>query len=176
MRTKNIVLIGFMGAGKTEVGRSLAERLGMDFFDVDAEIEKGQGRTVWEIFYTETEEGFRRIEAKEIESAALLDGYVIACGGGAVLRPDNVAALKSHGTFVYLKADPAELAERLRDDTSRPLLKGTNRREAINGLLREREALYESTADITVDTSTSTVDGVVESILVELDGNDHSRH
>lgn len=168
---KNLVLIGFMGAGKSTVGSLLAQKMSAPFLDIDAEIERKEGRSIFEVFETDSEEGFREIETREIGKTLNLSGYVIACGGGAVLRPENVAALKSNGIFVYLETDANIITERIGEDGKRPLLKSTNPRQAIDELLREREAKYRQVADITVDTSTLEPAQVVDEIMSALDAN-----
>jgi len=166
---KNIVLIGFMGAGKSTVGRSLAEKIKEPFMDIDTEIEKKEGRSIFEVFETDSEEGFREIESREIEKTLNLSGYVIACGGGAVLKPENVAALKSNGIFVYLKADANVIEERVGEGGRRPLLKSTNPRQAIDELLREREAKYSQVADVIIDTSDLEAEQVVDKVMDAID-------
>ncbi len=167
---KNVVLIGFMGSGKSTVGELLAQKMNAPLLDIDAEIEKKEGRSIFEVFETDSEEGFREIETREIGRTLNLEGHVIACGGGAVLRPENVAALKSNGIFVYLETDPNVITERIGEGgRNRPLIKSTNPRQAIDELLRERQAKYVQVADITVDTSDLEPQQVVDEIMSALD-------
>ncbi len=137
---KNLVLIGFMGTGKSAVGRRVARRLGCPFIDVDACIEAREGRTITELFRTRGEPHFREVESTVIAEASVQHGAVIATGGGAVLRPQNVERLKTHGVLVCLHADPATIARRVsrrktrRLDTTHRALVG----DARHGLRRGR--------------------------------------
>ncbi|MDQ6885111.1 MAG: shikimate kinase, partial [Candidatus Dormibacteraeota bacterium] len=118
----NIVLIGFMGSGKSTVGRLLAERLKRPFRDLDDEIATATGQPIAITFEREGEEGFRRRESDCLRAALEADGQVIAVGGGAPLVEENWARLRDGNTVVALTAEPRELAERLRGSTDRPLL------------------------------------------------------
>jgi shikimate kinase/3-dehydroquinate synthase len=149
----NIVLVGFMGSGKSEVGRWLAERTGRRLVDVDAVVEGG-GPTIADIFAAEGEAGFRRRERKAVEKVARGRDCVIATGGGAVLDEANVKALKRSGVLVYLQTSAEELIRRLENDAERPLLRsaegkttsaGLKRR--VENLLEQRRPVYESVAD-----------------------------
>lgn len=141
-----------MGAGKTTVGRSLAQRSGLQFIDSDHEIEREQGCTISELFARLGEAGFRDIEAGVIDALTRRDGIVLATGGGAVLRPENRKALRERGTVVYLRASPEDLAHRLRHDKTRPLLQGTDPRTRLQALFRERDPLYREAAHYVIDT------------------------
>lgn len=149
----NIVLIGFMGSGKTEVGRRIAERTQRELIDVDQVVE-AEGAPISEIFAAEGERGFRRRERRSIERVSRARNSVIATGGGAVLDPANVKALKRSGVLVYLQTGADELVSRLQDDLTRPLLRPAEGpptrgelRKRVNGLLAERIPLYEGAAD-----------------------------
>lgn len=149
---QNIVLIGFMGAGKTVVGKALAERTGREHVDVDTLATEGS--SIEEIFAAEGEQGFRRKEHTAIERAARLPNVVISAGGGAVLDPANVKALRRSGVVVYLEAGVDELASRLAGRTDRPLLRSATGelapdelREKIRTMLTARAPLYEGAAD-----------------------------
>ena len=111
----NVVLIGFMGTGKTAVGRALAARLGLAFVDTDAVVEERDGRPVARIFAEDGEERFRRLESEAVASAGDRDGTVIATGGGVVLRPENMARLRRHGMVVALRAAPEAIVARVGD-------------------------------------------------------------
>jgi shikimate kinase len=162
MRT--IVLMGFMGTGKSEVGRRLARRLGCAFIDTDRLIEERAGKSVSAIFAEDGEVQFRAMEAEVVAEAAGRAGSVIAVGGGAVVDPTNAARLREAGVMVHLTADPETILARVGAAGSRPLLAGRDPRAAVNRLLDERRAAYEAAADVTVDTSTRTVDEVVDEI------------
>ena len=147
-----IFLVGPMGAGKSTIGRCLADRLGRVFCDSDHEIERRTGASVPLIFAVEGEAGFRRWEALVLEDLVARPNVVLATGGGAVLAPHNRELLKAHGTTVYLHADPHTLWERVRRDRHRPLLQTEDPEARVAALLREREPIYREVADLIVDT------------------------
>jgi shikimate kinase len=150
--TRNIFLIGPMGAGKTTVGRRLAQMLGLDFVDGDAVIIERTGVDVATIFDIEGEEGFRNRESRLLEELTARQGTVLATGGGAVLRESNRILLKTRGYVVYLTV-PLELQlRRTRRDRKRPLLQTANPRARLEQLNRERDPLYRETAHWVVDT------------------------
>jgi len=154
----NVVLIGFMGTGKSAVGRALAARLGRPFVDTDALIEERAGRPIPRVFAEDGEDAFRRLEAEVVEAASARTGAVIATGGGVVLRADNMTRLRSHGIIVALRAAPAAILARVGADGSRPLL-GANPAESVRRLLDQRDPLYRD-ADLVVDTDALSVDEV----------------
>ncbi len=154
---KNLVLIGFMGAGKTSVGKELAELLGCALYDTDQETERRAGMTISDIFRLQGEESFRRMETDTLrellEQAGQNGGYtVISAGGGLALREENQRLLGEHAVCIYLKTSPEQVLLRLQGDTTRPLLQGGNVREKVEGLLAARGPVYEKTADITANT------------------------
>ena len=153
--TKSIVLCGFMGSGKTVTGTLLAQKLNLPFVDMDQYIEQKSGMTVSEIFATKGEAAFRKMETEAATELGKMGGQVIACGGGAVLRPENVTALKQNGVLFYLQVSPKTVLHRLERDTTRPLLATENKAERIFHLLGEREPLYRTAADYTVDANGS---------------------
>jgi len=161
-----IVLIGMMGSGKSAVGLALASRLGRNFVDVDVTIEAGAGRPVATIFTEEGEAGFREREREAIAEATKTENAVIACGGGAVLDPANVAQLKNHGTIVWLRVTPEVAAERLGTDQGRPVLQRMegDLAERLDKLISARAPAYETAADFTVQAD-GPVDQVAEAIL-----------
>lgn len=163
----NIYLTGFMGAGKTTVGRILAERLGWCFTDIDGLIEEREGATVSEIFAHCGEPRFRQLEAFALERASGWTGHVVSTGGGIVLKDENRKLMRATGVTVYLKTPAHLIEERLSGDDSRPLLMVEDPKSRIRELLAEREALYEQ-ADITVDTSGRSPEEVAEEILARL--------
>ncbi len=147
-----IFLVGPMGAGKSTIGRYLADRLGRVFCDSDHEIERRTGASVPLIFAVEGEVGFRRWEALVLEDLVARPNVVLATGGGAVLALRNRELMKAHGTIVYLHADPHTLWERVRRDRHRPLLQAEDPEARVAALMREREPLYRELADLIVDT------------------------
>src|SRR5438034_1222179 len=160
---RNVVLIGFMGTGKSEVGQSLARRLGWTFIDTDRRIEARQRATVAQIFARHGEEYFRTVEASVVAEAAARRDAVIATGGGVVLRPENMMDLRRHGWIVSLTAPVDVLVKRLGEAKSRPLLRG-DVRESVVRLLDQRRPLYRD-ADLLVDVSDATPERVVEAIV-----------
>lgn len=159
----HLFLTGFMGAGKSSVGRALAERLGRPFVDLDAEIERREGESVSSVFRTRGESGFRDAEHAALAELADRPDSVIATGGGVVLREDNQCLLKELGTVVYLAVTPEEAMARLGDAGDRPLLVGGGL-AAARSILSARLLLYSATADHVVDTGGLDVSAVVESV------------
>jgi shikimate kinase len=150
---RSIVLIGFMGTGKSEVGRILARTLEWKLFDTDLMVEEVFGMPIAEIFTQFGEARFRQEESAALASIALNRPSIIVTGGGAVLRPENVARMRELGPVVCLTTDPTTLEQRLADRNDRPLLSRENRAETIRILLREREPHYRKAARQTFDTS-----------------------
>jgi shikimate kinase len=161
VRPERIVLVGFMGSGKSTVGPLLAARLGWGFRDLDAWIEERAGRSVAELF-REGEEGFRRLEAEAAREAAGLTNHVIAAGGGAFVRSETRELLRSGpAATVWLRCGLPALLARVPQDGSRPL---AGSRETMAGLLAERESSYRQ-ADWTVDTTMAAPDEVARTIV-----------
>jgi shikimate kinase len=162
----SVALTGFMGTGKTAVGRILAEKLGKEFIELDALIEKKAGKSIPEIFADEGEIRFRELE---IETVAELEGRkntVIACGGGVVLNTINVLRLKKECVIVCLTASPRVILKRTSEDKdSRPLLAVADREKQIKELLRYRRPFYEKSADFSVNTSILSVGSVAGKII-----------
>ncbi len=161
---RNIVLTGFMATGKSSVGRQLASRLGYDFVDVDGLIEAEAGMPIPAIFTRQGEAAFRELEARMVESAAGRVGCVIATGGGAIVNPRNLEALRRSGVIVTLTADPDIILSRIGAGADRPLLEGGEKRERIQDLLAARAPVY-ARADLSVDTSNRSVDEVVDHLV-----------
>lgn len=148
----NIVLCGFMGCGKTSVGRRAAKLLGRKFCDLDLYIEKAAGMSVAQIFERYGESGFREREAAAVEKLSREGGMVVASGGGTVLFPRNVELFHQNGsTIVFLDVPLAALQERLKNDKKRPLLQKPNRRQVIAELYEKRCPLYRQASDLVVD-------------------------
>ena len=150
--TKNIVLCGFMGSGKSVTGKLIAEKLGLTFVDMDDFIEKENQMTVSEIFDKYGEPAFRKMETDAAKLLGEKTGLVIACGGGTVLSPQNVAYLKSGGDIFYLEVSADTVKKRLKNDTTRPLL-AKDKENAIESLLNKREAVYKNAADFVIDSN-----------------------
>jgi len=173
MRRGNIVLVGFMGAGKTVCGRLLARRLGRCFVETDDMIVAGEGRSIPEIFRREGEERFRELEGDALELLRLKSGDVIATGGGFPCREGRMDALRAVGTVVWLRGDLSELHARATRSGDRPMLAGRSSSE-IEELYRRREAYYRQ-AHVTVDTSGLGPDEVVARVMVALREHDAAR-
>ncbi len=169
MAHTNVALIGFMGAGKSTIGRGLAARIGKSFVETDALVEQRAGMTVADIFALRGEELFRDIEAQVVEHVAQLRDCVISCGGGVVLRHENVAALRSSSILVFLDVTPATVLQRLKPGSRpRPLLNTPDQESRVRELMEQRLPAYGAAADITVQTDGLTVEQVVRRIAKRL--------
>ncbi|MDI6756695.1 MAG: shikimate kinase [Endomicrobiia bacterium] len=164
----NVVLTGFMGAGKTAVGRILAEKLKKEFFDTDEMVERRAGKTISEIFSDSGEPAFREMEREVVLAVAAFDGKVISTGGGAVLRRESVEALRKNGIIINLDSRPEKIFERLKNSDDRPLLEQTDAQTKIRKLLAERERFY-ADCDFRVDTSIMSPDDIAERIIAYLE-------
>jgi len=165
---RNLFLVGPMGVGKTTIGRQLANALMREFKDSDREIEERTGAAVPLIFELEGEAGFRKREAEIINELTNLQQIVLATGGGVVLNVDNRRLLRERGTVIYLQASADQLVKRTSRSKNRPLLQTENPRAKIEQLLSERSPLYESVADLTVETGRRSVKSVLKEILKRL--------
>ncbi|MBM4323760.1 MAG: shikimate kinase [Deltaproteobacteria bacterium] len=165
----NLVLIGCRAAGKTTVGRRLSASLRKAFVDTDDLIEERQGIPIGDIVKIHGWDYFRTIERKIISEISNEDDLIIAAGGGAVLDPENVQALKRNGVIIWLKADTQTLLQRMANDprtiTGRPSLTGKGTLKEFEEVLIQREPLYEMASDVQVNTSQLDMDGVVSEIL-----------
>jgi shikimate kinase len=162
----NVVLVGFMGAGKSSVGRLLARRLGRCFVETDDMITARVGRSIPEIFAERGEAEFRALEEEAVRLLALKSGDVVATGGGLPCREGRPAALRAVGTVVWLRGDFETMYERARRAGERPMLAGRARDE-IEALYRAREPYYRQ-ADLTIDTTGLTPDQIVSRLLLAL--------
>ncbi|SHE60305.1 shikimate kinase [Desulforamulus putei] len=160
---KNIVLIGFMGSGKSTVGRGLAKRLGYRFIDTDDAIEQITGLTVEQIFHKHGVKRFRGEEALLVSKLANKKNLVIATGGGLVLNPENVKKLKANGILIGLEASAEVICKRVRNKRTRPLLARGNLQEKVEKLLAERKEAYQ-VADFTVQTDQLSPEEIVNII------------
>ncbi len=159
----NIVLTGFMGTGKSKIGKRLAAELRMGYLDTDELIEKREKDSISAIFRKRGEEYFRCLETKVVEEVALLDNSVISTGGGVVLREENMRMLKKNALVVCLFASPEVILKRTKGDDNRPLLGVNNQKKRIEELLAMRRPYYDK-ADLKIDTSTLDSKKVVEEI------------
>jgi len=165
----NIALIGFMGTGKSAIGKALAEKLGWRFVEVDQLVEEMAGKTIPEIFQQDGEIGFREMEIEATRRVAQGTEQVISCGGGIVLNRINTDRLKKTSRMVYLIASPRTILRRTsRDSTERPLLDVPDPAQRIRELLKSRRPFYEQTADIIIDTSKLSSEAVADQIIDRL--------
>ena len=161
----NILLIGFMGSGKTTVGKCLSSTLNMDVVDTDHYIYQNSGLSANEMFDLHGEDYFRNCETKAIKSICLRDNIIISCGGGIVIRGKNVRIMKKNGIIVFLDAKPSTIYERLKKDVQRPLLKQNMTLEFISDFLGKRNLLYQGVADIVVQTDNKTPENICMDII-----------
>ncbi len=165
----SIALIGFMGIGKTAVGKALAERLGKEFVELDSLIEQKAGKAIPEIFNQDGEVAFRELEIEVTREVAERKNTVIACGGGVVLKEINIERLRKGCVIVYLTASPGVILKRtLSNENERPLLEVSNKAQRIQELLRFRKPFYERAADIKIDTSKLDISSAVEQITKKM--------
>jgi shikimate kinase len=165
---RGVVLVGFMGSGKSSVGRTLARRFEAPFVDVDERIESAAGCRIRDLFVREGEPAFRAREKAALRDALSVKGCVIATGGGAFADEENRVLLRSYAPVVYLEAAVETLLERLAGDLGRPLLRGEDREDVVRELLSRREPGYR-TADVTVRTDGRTVEDVAAQVADWID-------
>ena len=167
---RNIFLVGPMGAGKSTIGRQLAQQLNMDFVDSDAVIEERAGADISWIFDLEGEEGFRKREERIINELTQLQGVVLSTGGGAVMSKENRNYLSARGIVIYLETSVDKQYQRTQRDKKRPLLQGTdNPRQVLEDLAKVRNPLYEEIADITLPTDEQNAKVMVNQIVDLID-------
>ncbi len=172
---KNIVLVGFMGTGKSEVGTLLAEKLNKKFVDTDKIIEQREKDRIARIFQVKGEEYFRKVEEEVIEEVSKYENCVIATGGGALIREKNYLNLKKNGILICLTATPEEIYKRTLPKKDRPLLmKSKNIIETIKELLEIRKPYY-SKADYTIDTTNKKIEVVVEEIIKIIEKDEENK-
>ena len=169
LNSKNIVLVGPMGCGKTTVGRQLASKLNQDFFDTDHEIINKTGVSIDHIFDIEGEKGFRRRESEVLESLCDMNNIVIATGGGVVLLPQNRLVLKNAGVVVYLSSSVEQLLRRTDKSKTRPLLENSSdRQKTITEIVNARDKYYREVATIVIDTTGKKLNEVIDIIMNDL--------
>ncbi|MDD3570082.1 MAG: shikimate kinase [Lachnospiraceae bacterium] len=166
---KNIVLIGFMGCGKTTLGKKLSIKLKYSFMDTDRYIERKEGMSISQIFEEKGESYFRDLEKNTVEILSKEVGNIIATGGGIIKNEQNMHMLKETGIIVYLKATPEHIFRNIANDDTRPLLQGEDKLEKIRILMEERRELYEKYADVTVDVFPGDVNQITERIERKLE-------
>lgn len=165
-KNSHLILIGFMGSGKSSVGVKLAKALHMPFVDTDQLIEDREGCSVSSIFKKYGEETFRSMETELLKSLAnMKEPRVISTGGGLPLREENAILLKKLGLVVWLEVSKDTVLRRLKHDTTRPLLQGADVEEKVESLLSERKDLYKRAADVTVNVNQSNLTDIVMEII-----------
>lgn len=164
-RPLNIVLVGFMATGKTTIGRMLARKLGFEFVDCDAEIEKAEGMKITEIFKQHGEDRFREIETAYLRSLGERSKLVISTGGGAVTRPANREVLPQLGYVVWLHTKKRIIFDRVMSNSNRPLVQTADPMGTIKSLLKVRKPLYKEVADIRVKTHSLTMEETAEGVI-----------
>jgi shikimate kinase len=168
----NIALIGFMGAGKTRTGKTLAQKLRLKSFELDNIIEKKAGKSISRIFSEDGETAFRNLESEVVKDISAQENAVIACGGGVVLNKTNIDNLRKNAIIVYLETSPEIISFRLKaSGDKRPLLNTTDRERRIEELLKQRKPLYEQAADIKITINELDLD-TADLIIKELKASD----
>ena len=168
MDFKNISLIGFMGSGKSTVGKILAGRLRFIFIDLDRIIELSEEREIKDIFKRDGEKYFRELETKVIKKIYKNKKCVFACGGGVVKRKENMHIIKNNSTVIYLNISAKNALERLKDDKDRPLIDVKNKKEVIEKLIGKRGRLYREYADIVVNGDKNKPEQTLNEIITRL--------
>jgi shikimate kinase len=171
----NIVLIGFMGCGKSSVGRRIATATGHRFVDTDEVVSARAGCSISQIFAEQGEARFRELETEALRDLALESGVVLATGGGIILREENREALRKIGPVVWLDADPEVLFERVSRNKKRPLLQTDDPRGTFDALLASRRPIYESAADCHIDSTGLSHDDVAHAVVEKVKGFDRGR-
>lgn|SRR5512140_2003769 len=170
----NVYLVGMMGAGKTTLGKALAQKTGLEFVDTDRVVVERTGVPVATVFEFEGEQGFRRRESAVLAELAGRSGCVVATGGGAILAEENRRAMRASGTVIYLRARLESLWERTRHDASRPLLATADPKGTLAMLLEQRDPLYREAAHIVVDTGSQSAASLASRVLSALGEHDES--
>ncbi len=169
MSQKNIILIGPMGAGKTTLGKIIANKYKLVFKDCDKEIEQLAGVQIPLIFEYEGEEGFRKRETLVLKDLCEQDGLLVATGGGAILKPENQKVMRSKGIIIFLNASVDTQFYRTKKDNNRPLLKGGNPKEKLAQLFKIRLPIYKDLADITINANRNNIKTVINDITTQVD-------
>lgn len=160
-----VYLIGFMGSGKSTIGSLAAKMAGVPFLDTDKIIEQEQKKAIADIFKDNGEQYFRDLETQVLKQLSARKRGVVSCGGGIVLREENIKIIKESGTLILLKASPATILERVRYSTSRPKLNGNMNLEYISAMMEERQPYYDRAGAIGIETDTKSVRVIAKEIL-----------
>lgn len=162
---RNIILIGFMGTGKSTIGRNLSHTFGYPLIDTDQLIEEKEGRPIPEIFTDKGESGFRDLETEVLRSLKKHTGHIIATGGGIIVREENRALLRDLGYVIWLTAQPAEILNRTSRSANRPLLNTDDPEKTIRDLLKNRTPFYDEAAHLGIETDHLSFDEVATGII-----------
>lgn len=166
---KNVFLIGFMGSGKSTVASCLARNYGMKMIDMDQLIVEREGMSIPDIFAQKGEQYFRDVETNLLIEIQGEQNKVVSCGGGVVLREENIQAMKKCGQVVLLNAKPETILERVKDDDNRPLLRGNKNVQFIRDMMETRYPKYERAADFVVDTDGKSADIICKEIIEKVE-------
>lgn len=161
---RNIYLTGFMGTGKTSVGREIALMLDLKFIDLDELIVEKEGRSINDVFAQAGEPYFRKVEKEALKEVSQVNSQVVSCGGGIVIDPENIAIMKQSGRFIALFARPEVIFERIKKETHRPLLNTVDPLARIKELLAIRKPYYDQ-AEFVIDTSDISVQEAAEKVI-----------
>ena len=163
-QNSNLILIGFMGTGKSTIARQLSKQLDMPFFEMDEMIVQKEGMEISDIFKEKGEDYFRNVETTLLKNLLQKERGILSCGGGIVLRDENIQAMKKHGTVILLTAKPETILKRVQHNQSRPVLNGKKNIDDITKLMKEREERYHMTADILISTDGKSLSQICEEI------------
>ena len=166
---KNIFLIGYMGTGKSTVAAHMAKQFGLEVLEMDQMIVEREGMSISDIFAKQGESYFRDVETNLLIEIQSQENKVVSCGGGVVLREQNVEEMRKGGKIVLLSAKAETILERVKDDDSRPLLQGNKNIEFINDMLEKRRPKYESAADIIIETDAKQVADICSEIFEQIE-------
>lgn len=161
----NLFFIGFMGSGKSAVCGRLHELTGMEVIEMDASIVDSERMSINDIFATKGEQYFRDLETKLLSQISEESRKAVSCGGGAILRPENVELMKKSGKIILLSANPETIYNRVKDTNDRPLLNGNMNIPYISELMQARQPRYTAAADITIDVNGKSLDEICKEIL-----------
>ncbi|WP_246169843.1 shikimate kinase [Alkalibaculum sporogenes] len=164
----NIMIIGFMGTGKSTIAKCLSEILSMEEVEMDQHIAEKEGMSINQIFEESGEEYFRNCESNTLIEFNSKKGLIISCGGGVVLREENISHMKNQGKIILLSATPETIYERVKDNTERPILRNNMNIEFIANLLEQRIDRYIEAADIIINTDNKTIEEITDEILRKL--------
>lgn len=172
---RHVFLIGFMGTGKSAISTQLGKMMKLDVWDMDSLIAESSGMSIPEIFEQNGEDGFRDLETEMLKRLSAVEGHIISCGGGIILREENVRIMRETGRVALLTAKPETIYKRVKTDTQRPLLKGNMNVEYIGELMRKRQSAYEKAAHISVATDDKSVPNICREILFDLEKLEDTR-